>query len=336
MKTRIGTIIHGALGDCYEQLLCLKTLKKDKNAIIIGFFVMEDRLRAMQHFYLDMLDEIYLAADIDKVNVDYFYQYQIKDLELNEMVLDKLPRVLRAKFDFSKNIKPWNEIRSHDFKHCGLALSLSSTGENYLPICMKKNEIDSFIFDKHFTVGYLWRYRHHGGAVKPYFQRSKEWILKTKTELFKKLIEDYNAHILICGMGKDINSPAQNCYIEAAGLVLGEYLSKYSQDHLDLPRSSCTYLKGLGYAAEMAIMSRCDLLLMMPSGFSEPLWMMRKAPVVMLDPPPIYVAKLLWNRMPLFDNNKFVSKIFNLMVPHTAGNVFRYLDRRGFLPTIVK
>ncbi|APG26454.1 hypothetical protein A7E78_00370 [Syntrophotalea acetylenivorans] len=330
MTVRVGTIIHGALGDCYEQLCCLKLWKKNKDVKVVGFFAVKDRMLAMLNYDLDMLDEVWPATEIENVNVDYFYQYQIRDYELNKFLLDDLPDKIREKFDFKRNIKPWSFIRRHDFHSSGIKLNLSESGKKYLPICMENNDIDKSIFDEKFTVGYLWRYRS-GGAIKPYFQRPKDWVLKTKSELFNHVINKYNAHVFVCGMAKEESFRVNND-LDEAGVVAGEYLSKYANDRLDLPESNCTYLKGLGYAAEMEIMSRCDLLIMMPSGFSEPLWMMQKTPVVMLDPPPVYTAKLFWNRMPLFDNKSLKGAIFNSIVPHTAKNVISYLEGRGFLP----
>jgi hypothetical protein len=45
-EKRIGTIIHGALGDCYEQICAIKVLKdKGKLGKWIGFFVDERQLK---------------------------------------------------------------------------------------------------------------------------------------------------------------------------------------------------------------------------------------------------------------------------------------------------
>ena len=162
------------------------------------------------------------------------------------------------------------------------------------------------------------------------FQRSKDWIMRTKSELFRKLIDKYGARILICGMNKKENAIK---YIPEdirmrAGFVEGEYRSKFAEDRLDLPEDRCVYLKGIGYAAEMEIMSRCDLLIMMPSGFSEALWMKRKAPVIIVDPPPDYVLKLAYNRMPLFNNNELRYFYYNNFIKHSAENVIDFLEKQ--------
>lgn len=334
-KKRIGTIIHGALGDCYEQLCAIKLLKNHGERWI-GFFVVKERLDAMKHFNIDMLDETYMVSDIANVEIDYFFQFQIKDMELQEYVFSKISHKIRSKFDFTVNIKPWQIIRTHDFRKEGLKLELSETGKDYLPVCMNHNLLSESTFQGRITVGYLWRYRTgRGAAIKPYFQRPKEWILKTKTELFNKLIAEYNAHIIIAGMNKNISgSPVADSDVLKNGAVrTGEYKAKYATEILDIPSANCTYLKGLGYAAEMEIMSRCSFLIMMPSGFSEPLWMRRDVPVVAVDPPPDYILRLTYNRVPFFNNLEPKYFIYNAFKAHTADNVMRFLKSIKILPS---
>jgi len=327
----IGTIIHGALGDCYEQLCAIKMLRKGESKCRwVGFFAVKERLDAMMHFDLDMLDNVHMATDIAREPVDKFYQFQINDKELRDDIIDKLPDDIKLKFDFNNIVLPWHVIRKYNYKNGGLALNLSAEGYDYYIKCCTSNMVSDQLFNDKFTVGYLWRYRNPGGAINPLFQRSKEWILSSKSELFTYLIHNYNAHIIVAGMGRDESVVIDN-EVKQAGVVKGEIKSKFTNSKLDIPDGSCTYLKGLGFAAEMQIMSRCNLLLMMPSGFSEPLWMMRKMPVVLMDPPPIYMLKLLWNKMPLFDNNRFSHAIFNLMVPHTKRNVLKYLLKYNML-----
>lgn len=334
MSQRIGTIIHGAYGDCYEQLCAIKLLKlKHPEESWIGFFATRDRMEAMTHFKLDMLDEFYGPDEINTVPIDKFYQFQINDEELREELLDRLPQETRRKFDFSQNILPWHILRSFDYSRSGLGLELSETGAEYLPVCCELNGLSDELFAKKFTVGYLWRHRGKQGAVSPLFQKSREWILRTKSELFNELIDNYNAHIIIAGMGKPVAplSGEINQAQQASGVLEGEYRAKYTDARLDLPDDSCTYLKGLGYAAEMEIMSRCDLLLMMPSGFSEPLWMKRKNPMLLMDPPPVYMAKLWKNRMPFFNNLQIDYAFFNLFVQHNKSNVLKFLVQHNLL-----
>ena len=159
MKQKIiGTIVHGALGDCYEQLCAIKILRaSDKSAKWIGFFAVKERLAAMRHFELNMLDEVYLADAITTVNVDKYFQFQINDIELRRDVIDQLSANIKNKFDLTKNIKPWHAIRSRDYNKSNLELDLSQIGKDYLPICAKESSVDMDMFGKRVTIGYLWR-----------------------------------------------------------------------------------------------------------------------------------------------------------------------------------
>lgn len=329
-RKRIGTIIHGALGDCYEQLCAIKILKeRDPSPLWIAFFAIKDRMQAMQHFELDMIDELYLIDELGNVRVDEFFQFQIMDKELHENIFRHLSTDVKVKFDFSKNIKPWHYIRCHDYSKSGLELDLSEAGKAYLPVCMEKNGVDGGLFGQKLTVGFLWRYRAKTGAVKGYFQKHKDWILRTKSALFNKLIAEYDAHIFVCGMKRNDGHTVND---EKAVFVQGEYIAKYTNDELDVPGDHVTYLKGLGYAAEMEIISHCDISFLMPSGFSEPIWMKRMNPVLMVDPPPVYMAKMFLNRMPLFDNNKLSYAYYNTCVSHTPDNVLSFVKKHNLLP----
>jgi hypothetical protein len=107
---------------------------------------------------------------------------------------------------------------------------------------------------------------------------------------------------------------------------------KFTEKRLDLDTRHCTYLKGLSWGLELEIIRRCSLCVVMASGFSEALWMKRQGATVMVDTPPDYVAKLLWNRMPFFNLFHPSELYFQLRQPHTADRVLRYLKRRTFLP----
>jgi len=330
----IGTILHGAHGDYYEQLCAIRILRKNMpGSKWVGFFAEEKKLKAMRHFEMDMLDEIFSAKDIEKVFVDKFFQFQINDIELREDIINKLPEKIKEKFNFSRNLKPWYIIKKHDFDNAGLGLELSAVGRAYLNDCMKLNNINPEIFHNKITIGYLWRYRPKYGAVKPYFQRSKEWIIKTKSELFKRFVEEFDAHIIVAGMKRDdcLVREISNEQREKIGFLKGEYRSKYTELKLDIPENRVTYLKALGFAAEMEIMSKCDLLIMMPSGFSEALWMKKTCPVVLVDSPLVYLLKLLWNRMPLFNNNKLSWSYYNNFVSHTEKNVYNFIQKNKLL-----
>jgi hypothetical protein len=77
--------------------------------------------------------------------------------------------------------------------------------------------------------------------------------------------------------------------------------AKFPEYGLDLPQQFSTHLKGLSWALELEILSRCTLCVANPSGFSEALWIKRGGGVLLVDPPPHYLAKALWRRVPLFN-----------------------------------
>src|SRR3989339_407259 len=328
----IGTILHGALGDYYEQLLAIRIERESRNGEKwIGFYKEEREFRIISHFNIDMLEECYPVERLQEIQVDEYFQFQVKDSELRADIFDKLPRDKRAMFDLKTNNKPWAWIRKHDFASSGLELSLSALGKEFLPVSMQLNGIDESIFGRKFTVGYLWRYRSESGAVKNYFQKSADWIIKSKSELFRRLINENGAHIFVAGMHRQVHSPEVLATLTKYGFHAGSYKGKYTDMVLDLPPSNVTYLKGVGFAAEMELMSRCDLLVMMPSGFSEALWMKRKVPVLLTDPPPGYLAKMVWNRMPLFDNLSLDYAYNNMFVSHTADNMMKFLEKKALL-----
>src|SRR5207249_845044 len=153
-----------------------------------------------------------------------------------------------------------------------------------------ENGLDEAIFEQRFTVGFLWRHRVHGYHVSSLGQTPAEVVLRTKSELLSRLITDFGAHVLICGM--NVRTTDQNR--ERVG-------AKFTERRLNLDAGHCTYLKGLSWGLELKIIQRCSLCIVMASGFSEALWMQRPEATVLVDTPPDYVAKLLWNRMPFFN-----------------------------------
>lgn len=334
MKKTIGTIIHGALGDCYEQLWSIRQIRTERTGEHwIGFFADDNRFNAMVHFDLTMFDEVLPLGELQNSRIDEFFQFQINDQELRDGIIGNLPEVTKRKFDFSRNLKPWHFIRAHDFDVAGSHLELSAVGQDYLPECMRLNEVSAETFRNRFTVGYMWRYRDAVGPTKGYLARSKDWVLSTKNDLFNTLIDQFGAHVIVAGMKKDAfnGKHIPEDIKRKAAFVEGEYRWKVADDILDIPSEHSTFLKGLGYAQEMEIMAKCDLLLVMASGFSEPLWMRYPQKTVLLDPLPLYSLKLIYNRMPLFNNMHIKSAIFNNFVPHTADNVIGYLRKQKLL-----
>ena len=334
MGHRIGTILHGALGDCYEQAVCFKEYKKthpsDK---LIAFFAVNNRYKAFRHFDLSFFDEVYMVKDIVDVNIDRFYQFQIKDSELHNDILNRLPNSIKQKFDFTKNLLPWTFIRKHDFAKSPLSLELSIRGRKYLEFAKKVNEIEDNIFNHNFTVGFLWRYRQKG-KIDSFGQYPKKTVFKNMNDLVNTLVVRYQAYILVCGMNRG-ELEKLDCYneiVEEAGLALGERRNTFADFKFEVHDDHITYLKGVGFAVELEIMSKCDLLITMPSGFSEALWMKQKQPVVMIFPPLKYLLKLWRRRMPFFDNSTWRGRWYNMFTFHSASNVIKHLRKMHYLP----
>ncbi len=331
MTRTIGTILHGALGDCYEQLSAIKQIRNTRgDTKWIGFFKDNRQKLIMSHYNLNMLDEVCGIDEILSRSVDEFFQFQIKDNELR--FIHDFPESIKIKFNFKTNIKPWQSIREYDFREKNYALELSDLGKEFYPECMMLNNISDDLFKKNITIGYLWRYRNSSqDAIRPYFQSSAQAILKSKSDLFNRLIQEYNAHIIIAGMNRERHDGDTLKTLEKNGFEAGSYRDKYTEARLDIPNDKCTYLKGLGFAAEAEIMSKCDLLIMMPSGFSEVLWLMQKNPVLLVDAPPMYLLKLLYNRMPLFNNLSFDYFMYNNFTKHSSKNVLSFIKKHRFV-----
>jgi len=331
---RIGSIIHGALGDCYEQILCLKQFKQaHPDCSLIVFFAVENRLRAFRHFDLSMFAEIHTVQHIHDITVDEFYQFQIHDKELREQVLDKLDVNTKQKFDFSINRLPWHVLKDVDYSSHGLDLPLSDFGKDYLKFANQVNQVDEQVFKKKFTVGFLWRYRQKGKIDS--MGQYPLWIVRKNLDnLLMRLVDNYDAFIFACGMNRGVLEKLDYYeeIVETAGLALGERLNTFADFKFSVDEKNITYLNGVGFAAEMEILSLCDLIIAMPSGFSEPLWMKQKQPVVLVFPPLEYLAKLWRWRAPFFDNHTWKGRWYNTFTFHSAKTVLRHLQAMGCLP----
>src|SRR4051794_8903963 len=196
---RGGSILHGAYGDYYEQLLCLKALQRSRpQTRLVLFFQSEARLREMRVFDLSFASETHLIRDINRVEVDAFHQFQVKEEELQED-LARIEPPVRSKLDLTLNRKPWTTLRTLDFSDPNTDVGLGPEGLARLPECIRENGIEPELLESGFTVGFLWRYRSPGGFVSPVGQTAEEVVRRTKSELLNRLIRDYGAHVLVCG-----------------------------------------------------------------------------------------------------------------------------------------
>ena len=288
--TIFGSILHGAYGDYYEQAVCLKNFRlSHADARLKLFAASPTRLAELQVLDFSWAECFELYTEIPRHRIDSFFQFQAHDRELRSEVLAKLPAEVLGKLDLRENRLPWHYLRSILPLPPEKQVGLSDLGRSTLPNVMRENGIDSEVFGRP-TIGFLWRHRAPGGAVKPAFQADAMQLVAKYSRMFRQLIDTYGCHVLICGM--KVPRTQENMYrIDA----------KYPEYGLDLPSESCTHLKGLSWALELEILSRCTVCVTNPSGFSEALWIKRGAGVLLADPPPHYLAKALWHRVPLFN-----------------------------------
>ncbi len=329
----IGSILHGAYGDYYEQLLCLKQYKRrHPEDRLVLIFESPGRLKELRVFDLAFADEVHSAADLPSLapEIDRFVQYQVKDAELRANLLTPNQALFHGKLDWETNHKPWTTMRTIDFRDPANDVGLSDEGRARLPECMRDNGISDALLAGP-TVGFLWRYRAPGpdAAVSSALLPSEDEVRQSKSELLRRLAEEHGAHALICGMSVKVTDENR-----------ARVDNKFSDRRLDVDAAQATYLRGLSWGLELEILRRCSICIVMPSGFSEALWIKRthsrrRADVCLVDAPPHYLAKLAWNRMGLFDLFDLRSPrkfYFVLRQPHTAERVMGELEARGMLP----
>jgi hypothetical protein len=286
----VGSVLHGAYGDYYEQAVCLKHYRQSLPDVRLKLFATSlHRLNALRALDFSWADCFEPHTEISAHHVDRLFQFQVRDRELRAELLPVLPARLLRDLDDRPNRLPWHYLRSILPLAPDQQLNLSGFGQSILPNVMRENGIDPQLFDRP-TIGFLWRHRSSGGAIKAGFQFDARQLVAKYSGMFRRLIDTYGCHVLICGM--KVQRTKENMYrIDA----------KYPEYGLDLPEASSTFLKGLSWPLELEILGRCTLCVVNPSGFSEALWIKRGGGVILLDPPPHYLAKILWHRAPLFN-----------------------------------
>lgn len=288
----VGSILHGAYGDYYEQLLCLLDWKQQGGCKQLRLFFANPHRKAE----FDLLDltpwaSCYDIEQLGKVQVDQFVQFQIHDQELNQECLNQLPQALRNQFDFTHNLLPHLYFRDVA-KQRGLS-SLSfpqwnQQGEQRYQEIQQQSQLSSEIFaDK--TLGLMWRYRSPGGAIKPLFQQAQTELVEKYSQLAEYAIQQLGCQVIVAGMR--VKTTDENRFRVDA---------KFPEFGLNFEHPKLHYLKGLGWLSEIALLGRCDYILCNPSGFSEALFLQGKN-CELVDPPLHYVLKTLKNRFPLFD-----------------------------------
>lgn len=325
MGVHLGSILHGAYGDYYEQMIGLRYLKhRDPGCRLSVFFGDDLRMAELSVFDLSFADAVYPRAALPDVPVDRFHQYQVADPELRAEVIDPLPADVRARFDLSTVLKPWHDIKRAWRERPGLCdVGLSPDGRGRLPACQAENRIPPGVFAPgRVTVGFLWRYRRPGANVRPWGQRPQDEVIRLRSDLLRRLIAEYDAHVLVCGMNV-VTTDANRARTD----------NKYTDQALDLPPDRVTYLQGLSWGLELETVRNCTACVVMASGFSEALWLKRGGRgAVLVDPPYHYLAKLVYNRMPLFDATSPGGLLYLARQPHTPDRVLERLRREGVLP----
>src|ERR1700722_6918787 len=120
-------------------MVCLRHIKRlFPDLKLVLFFATESRRRELQVFDLSFADEIHPVADICSVPVEHFLQFQIRDRELSDDVLSKLPPDILQKFDLTRNLKPWTFVRAiYREAPADCDIPLSPDGLKRLPQCFQ-------------------------------------------------------------------------------------------------------------------------------------------------------------------------------------------------------
>lgn len=276
----------------YEQAICLKHYAANHPNVELRLFAAtQTRLVSFRALDLSFAKSFELWTEIEKhPDIDRFLQFQVRDDELNRDVLSRLPEDVAAKFDRANNLLPWTYLREHDLipPPGRYQLGLSETGSRELLKIADANGVSTGIWDRP-TLNFLWRYRQGGGAISNFGQKSKENLVHKYSVVFRRIIAEFDCHVLVCGM---------NIVTTDSNRAVTD--NKYPNFGLDLPDERVTYMKGLSWPLELEIASRATVCCGHASGFTEGLWLKRGADMVLMDAPPHYLAKIAYHRMPLF------------------------------------
>ncbi|MCI2282216.1 hypothetical protein L3081_00880 [Colwellia sp. MSW7] len=228
----IATILHGAYGDYFEQLLCIVDLaEKYSHHNFLLFFANPYRMEEFLKLDLSFAFKAALSTEIEQNEIDYFYQFQVLDAELKEEVLATLKPDTLKKFDLENNLLPhiyMNTMQAKKQKRFSLPFSLSGQ-KSYTEI---KAHLPADFFDKK-TIGFMWRYRSANGAVNPMFMPDEN-TLKTKySEILEKAITRWNCNVLVAGM--KVKTTEENRYVVDA---------KFPEYGLNFQHENLHYLPG--------------------------------------------------------------------------------------------
>lgn len=312
----IGSVLHGAYGDYYEQALCLKHFKATHPEVRLRLFAASgSRLRELSVLDFSFAESFTLWNTLTDYSIDEFLQFQCDDPELRAEVLEHLPPHVQSAIRRGGSRLPWTVLRSILPLPDSAQLCLTAAGRSRLVEVMRENGVTDSTFDQP-TVGFLWRYRSRGSAIRPWRQPSAESLVRKYSRVFGSAIEAFDCNVMVCGMK-----------VEAATENRERVDAKYPRFGLDLPPDRTIHMKGLSWPLELEILTRCSVCLVNPSGFSEALYIRRAAGVIVTDPPLHYRLKLLKHRMPLFGNNSRAGFFHIWRSPHSENQLFGLLGR---------
>lgn len=316
MSRTIGSILHGAYGDYYWQLTCLKLFARRNPDVRLRLYgASASRMEAMRQFDLSFADSVEPWQALLDNSPDEFLQYQVRDIELRQDVLAHLPKQVLAKIDQTQNRIFYRDLLGQLPLPAESRLQLNADGLRETAYVMESCGLDADLFSQRPTLAFLWRYRSAQSVIHPVGQPSAEECVQKYSRAFQRLIEDYDCHVLLTGMNL-VTDETNRVRVDA----------KFSTFGLDLPPERCTYMKGLGWVADLEILSRCTAAAAMASGFSEALDTHRGGGVLLLDPPLVYALKFLKYRVRLF-GNMTPSGLWRIWGarPHTVDRIYRWL-----------
>lgn len=291
-KQIVGSILHGAYGDLYEQALCLKHYAATHPEIELRLFAAtQTRLEAFRVLDLSFASCFVMWSEIEQQpEIERFFQFQIQDGELKADVLAQLSPATLAKMDRERNELPWTYMRENRLipEPEAFRLTLSAQGSVELDQVAAENGIRPEIWERP-TISFLWRYRKGAGAISSFGQKSEQAMVAGYSAMFRRLIDRFGCHVLVCGM---------NVVTTDANRALTD--NKYPSFGLQLPAEHVTYMQGLSWPLELELASRAAAACGHTSGFTEGLWLKRGRDMVLMDAQPHYLAKAAYHRMPLF------------------------------------
>lgn len=158
----LGSILHGAYGDLYEQAICLKHYAANHPDVELKLFAATKiRLESFRALDLSFATVFDLWTEIENhPDISRFLQFQIFDGELNRDILNKLPGSVLAKFDRTRNLLPWVYMRKNRLAPPPerYKLTLSELGLRELDKVVLASGLPEEVRSKP-TITFLWRYR---------------------------------------------------------------------------------------------------------------------------------------------------------------------------------